>query len=100
MAVRREPLEVDLEDTPDLAELAEKVDRDKEPRIIRRRGRMLAVLVSPRDWRPSRLVRHSPEDRARAIKAAGGWADLDTDKMIEELYRARNEAPPSPPVDL
>jgi hypothetical protein len=30
---------------------------------------------------------------------AGVWTDIDADSLIEYIYRARHEAPPSPPVD-
>ena len=34
----------------------------------------------------------------RLLSFAGIWSDLDGDRMIEELYAARHESPPSPPV--
>lgn len=44
-----------------------------------------------------------PEPKSRHLKKkllafAGVWKDLDTDRLIEELFRARHEAPASGPV--
>ena len=36
--------------------------------------------------------------REELLAFAGIWSDLDGDRMIEELYAARHESPPSPPV--
>ncbi len=32
----------------------------------------------------------------RAIRAAGGWSDMDTDALIDQVYRARHESPTRP----
>jgi excisionase family DNA binding protein len=34
------------------------------------------------------------------LSFAGAWSDIDADEMIERIYRWRDEAPPSPPVDI
>ncbi len=36
--------------------------------------------------------------KKRLLSLAGAWRGLDADRMIEELYKARREAPVSPPV--
>ncbi len=100
MIRRRKPVEVDLESGPDLAELAEEVNRDKRPRLIKRNGQVLVAVVAVDGWPVLGPVSHTREQIERAIATAGAWADLDTDAMIEEIYRARHEAPPRPPVEL
>ena len=37
--------------------------------------------------------------KGRLLSLAGVWRDLDADAMIEALYKARHEAPPSPPPE-
>lgn len=37
--------------------------------------------------------------KGQLLSLAGVWSDLDADAMIEALYRARHEAPPSPPPE-
>jgi hypothetical protein len=67
----------------------------------------LARLLSEADNAPLRLtagsasyrvIREEPRTHTDAAgfnatldKLTGAWADLDTDKMIEDLYRAREE---------
>ena len=36
----------------------------------------------------------------RLLSLAGVWRDLDADEMIDRLYRARHEAPPSDPLKV
>lgn len=36
--------------------------------------------------------------REELLSFAGIWSDLDGDRMIEEIYAARHESSPSPPV--
>lgn len=36
--------------------------------------------------------------KKRLLGLAGAWSDLDADEMIERIYKARAEAPPSDPV--
>ena len=36
----------------------------------------------------------------RALAAAGSWADLDNDEVLDDLDRIRHANPPSPPLDL
>lgn len=40
----------------------------------------------------------SKKNKAKLLSLAGVWKDLDADKMIEEILRARHESPPSHPV--
>ena len=38
--------------------------------------------------------------KARLMSLAGVWSDLDADEMIDKLYKARHEAPPSDPLKV
>lgn len=62
-------------------------------------------LVTPQRSQPDREAVPAPDDvptsrqrREELLAFAGIWSDLDGDRMIEELYAARHESPPSPPV--
>ena len=73
------------------------------PRTIRIDGEALASLR-----RPARATQEAaagkvsaPEPKSKRLKEkllslAGAWHDLDAESLIEEIYRARHEAPPSP----
>ena len=44
------------------------------------------------------LTKRAPKSRRltkKLLSFAGVWSDLDIDRFIEELYKARYEAPPS-----
>ena len=41
----------------------------------------------------------SRRSKQELMALAGVWKDIDADVLIEYIYRARHEAPPSPPVD-
>jgi hypothetical protein len=84
----------------DLIDVLEEVRRDKEPRLIERNGEELAIVVSVEGYRKA-LPEAEGEGPARDVMAfAGIWSDVDADRLIEEVYRARREAPPSPPVQM
>lgn len=96
---------IDITDKPDLVDVAEEVRTTGEPLVLRRGGEDLAVIrpvtkaairppKSPamRRLKPKRL---SEADREAFLSAAGGWADVDTDKLIEDIYAARAVQRPS-----
>ena len=91
---------VSLEPGTDLVDVLEGVRRDKEPRLIERDGEELAVVVSIEDYRRAL----SDEDRETStpdiMAYAGIWSDLDADRLIRDIYQARHDAPPSPPVRM
>ncbi len=90
-----EPLSVDVANSADLEALADEVNRTGEERLLCRDGRVLArvvpilrPVVSAQDtglppWNPT------AEDEAAFRSASGSWADLDTDRIVEEIYEAR-----------
>ena len=60
----------------------------------RRRREPIDALGRPPGWKPSE------EDIAAALSVAGAWKDVDTDKMIADIYRGRDEAPIKPAYQL
>ena len=89
---------VRLESDTDLRELLDDVYSDRAPRLIERDGEPLAVIVSPADYAGLSTPPKSRQMKQKLLSLAGVWKDLDADQMIEDLYRARHEAPPSAPV--
>ncbi len=82
---------IDISDVPELLRLAEEVRRAGEPRVLRRNGEDLAMVVPISSGRKPRFRKPTTADLAAFRSAAGGWADLDTDTLIETIYRARQE---------
>ncbi len=100
-----EPVTVDVADSADLEALADEVSRTGEVRLLCRDGRVLARVVPAGlptaaetdtglpPWNPTE------EDRAAFLASAGSWAHLDTDRMIEEIYRNRRLGSKPPILD-
>jgi hypothetical protein len=98
--VATEPKRVKLGASTDLLSLVEQVRADKEPRVLERDGEEVAAIVSIEDMEKILPPSPSPAGTKRALKAAGAWKDVDTDAMIEDIYRWRHESPPRPPVQI
>lgn len=97
MAEHHEPL--DISDMPDMLRIAEEVKKSHEPRVLRRADEDL-VMVIPVPARTARASRARGDDDIRAFRsAAGGWSDLDADKLIDDIYEARRSSS-RPPVRL
>lgn len=94
--LKRVPLETDT----DLLHILEEVHADKIPRLIEREGEPLAVVVNPEDYEKVAFTPKSKRLKRELLALAGIWSDLDADRLIEALYKARDAAPPSPPVEL
>ena len=95
---------IELDDHPELAALAEKVEEGVSCRLTRH-GRTVGrvtpeedeyedALGRGRNWKPS------DEDVQRAMNAAGSWADVDIEEFITNTYKWRDEAPFKPSVEL
>jgi hypothetical protein len=85
---------IDISNDPELLKLAEEVHTTREPRILRRDDEDLAVLMPAGPKR--RRKGKSAKDLELCRSAAGGWKDVDTDKLLADIYadRARSNRPP------
>lgn len=88
---------IDISDVPEILRLAEEVRRAGEPRILQRDGEDLAMVVPLPPAGKRILKKPNAEDYAAFHRAAGSWADIDTDTLIDDLYRARREG--TRPID-
>lgn len=94
----REPRRIAVGPETDLLRVLEEVHADKEPRVVEKDGEAIAAIISMEDF--AAALAPSEEGMTRALAAAGAWKDLDTDSMVEAIYRARHESRPSKPVRL
>lgn len=91
---------LDISHVPELLRIVEEVRATNEPRVLRRDGEDLAVLVpsSPVKGVRSRRVKTTADYEAFR-SAAGSWKDVDTDRLVAEIYESRRRSS-RPPVEL
>lgn len=94
----REVKRVKLELHTDLLRVVEDVHTDRVPRLIEREGEPLAVVIHPDEYFERCGIPKSRLFKKELLSLAGAWSELDADQMIEDLYNARHEAPPSRPI--
>jgi len=90
---------IDVADEPELARLAEEVHRSRQPRILRRADEDLAIVLPIETPSTPRRRKKTPADVAAFREAAGTWATVDTDQLIEDFRESRRRSV-RPPVDL
>ena len=89
---------VNISNIPDLLALAEEVRKTNEPRLLKRDDEDLAILM-PLKPATKRRPKGTKADYEAFRSAAGGWQDLDTDRLISQIYEDRHAAE-RPPVEL
>lgn len=86
----RELKAIDVSTVPELLRLAEEVHNTQEPRVLRRAGEDLALLTPVKPASKRRRKREKTQADYDAFRAAaGGWKDVDTDKLIADIYADR-----------
>ena len=81
-----------------LSRVFDRVVKDKEAVMVEKEGRGLAILkpVAPG---PRRRRRKSSAAYEAFLSLAGSWKDVDTDKLIADIYASRRMSS-RPAVDL
>ncbi len=97
----RELTPIDISNTPDLLRLAEEVAESGKPWVLRRADEDVAVLMPVKKAASRRRIgrKKTKEDYEAFRSSAGGWKDVDVDKLLEDIYESRNIST-RPPVDL
>jgi hypothetical protein len=94
-------LPYDISNHPDLLRLAEEVNTTKSPRKLMRDNETLAVVMPVGTTLPAKKNRAKTKADYEAFKsAAGSWKDVDTDKLIENIYAARRRSNSRPPIKV
>ena len=80
-------------------QILDEIVRDGDTVIVETEDRV-AIEVRPAEG-SSLTPRPTPSAAAYAAfqAAAGSWADVDTDKLLADIYESRR-LPPRPPVEL
>lgn len=82
---------IEVSDVPEILRLAEEVQRVGKPRVLRRNGEDLAMVVPLPHVTRSHLRKPTEADLETFRSAAGSWADIDGEALVEVIYRAREE---------
>jgi hypothetical protein len=89
---------IDVGDSPEIMRLVEEVRASNEPRLLRRDGEDLVIVLPAKQGRRSSRTK-TPADYAAFRSAAGSWQDIDTDKLIADIYESRRRSS-RPSIDL
>lgn len=99
----RAPEAIDVTNLPEVARLAEEVRQSRTPRELRRGDEVIARIVpaARHTALPARRYggKRSVEDVEAFRSSAGGWADIDAEKLKSDIYESRRRSS-RPPVDL
>ena len=96
----REPKRVRVITNTDFLRLLDEVKPDNAPRVLEKDGEDVAVVMSPEGYVALAGDAKSKRNRSKLLALAGSWKDVDTDAMVEEIYRERHESPPAQPAEL
>ncbi|MBI2170750.1 MAG: hypothetical protein HYU30_01825 [Chloroflexi bacterium] len=96
----KEYKKIELKPDTDLAKVVDDVCKDGVPRLLERDGVPVAMVSRPEEAAKGVTNPIGHFDREKFLSFAGAWKDLDTDKMVEDIYRWRHEAPVNPPVEF
>jgi len=89
----RETISIDVSHMPELLRIAEEVGASGEPRILKRDGEALAVLTPIGSRARLRRGRVKSKADMEAFHAsAGAWKDVDTDRLVAEIYADRRRS--------
>ncbi len=82
------PKPVDIGDVPELLRIVEEMRDRNEPRLLRHNDEDVAILLPVKRFKGRRARRTSRSYEAFR-SAAGGWKDVDTDKLLTDIYADR-----------
>ena len=75
-------------------------DANSGPVLVERDGKVYLVSLTPEASDEDLWAGYDPERAQQVLEeVAGSWADIDTDKLIEDIYRYREQGtrPPDRP---
>ena len=92
---------IDISSVPDLVRIAEEVRTSGKPRILRRNGEDMAMVIPIAHSRKRGTGRtRTQADYDAFLSSAGGWKGLvDGDKLLSDIYESR-ELSTKPPIEL
>src|ERR1700730_2624826 len=95
----REIKRINISPLPELLRLAEEVRKENRVLVLTSNGEEVARLSPPVLRRSIRRTRREESDLAASRSAAGACHDVDTDRLVEDIYESRARSS-RPPVEL
>lgn len=95
----RELKTIDISSVPELLRIVEEAREAREPRLLRRGREDLAILRPVKTASKRRKRTKTEADYAAFLSSAGSWKDVDTDRLIRDIYESRRMSS-RPPVEL
>src|SRR3989442_2164108 len=92
------PTALDITNMPELVRIAEEVEATKTPRELRRENKTVAVIMPARKATPKKKRGKTKADYEAFLSAAGGWKDVDTERLLKDIYEDRRRTNSRPPV--
>ncbi|MBI3913581.1 MAG: hypothetical protein HY327_05275 [Chloroflexi bacterium] len=90
---------IEISKIPELLRIVNEVRKSRTPRVLSRRKEPVAIL-RPINGSAKRAKRtKSKKDFEAFLASAGSWKDVDTDKLIKDIYESRKISS-RPPVEL
>ena len=84
-----------------LLRLVEEVNTTKQPRLLKRESKTLAMLMPVGTAiKPRKSKAKTKADDEAFRSAAGSWKEVDTDSLLKNIYADRRRANTRPPVTL
>jgi hypothetical protein len=92
---------VDISHVPEMLRVAEEVRDSREARILYSNGEEIALMVPvpQRSKRRGKRRTKTKADYDAFRSAAGSWKDVDTDRLLADIYESRRRSS-RPPVEL
>ena len=92
---------IDISHNPELVRLAEEVKATRTPRELKRDSKTVAILMPPEAKVTPRKIRAKTKADYEAFRsAAAGWKDVDTDRLLNDIYADRRRTNARPPVKV
>ncbi len=90
---------LEIGNMPEVIRIVNEVRKTRTPRVLSRRKRPLAIIRPLRSSRKRGKRVKSKKDYEAFLASAGSWKDVDTDKLIKDIYESRKISS-RPPVQL
>lgn len=80
---------IDISHIPELARIAEEVATTKTPRELKWENKTVAVIMPVKKVPAKKNLEKTKADYEAFRAAAGSWKDVDTERLLKDIYEDR-----------